>query len=255
MGEHKIKMINSCEKDWTTMSKTEQGKFCQFCSKEVVNFTTHSDQEIVKYFQENGNVCGRFKKDQLERPLVLPKMTKDSSRYYYFLLSGLLFFSNTHQVASQVHKIPPVPLETSKDTTESFPDSVKTTKPLEKEEIISGTVTDYEGEPLFQSVIKLEGTQLMAQSDFDGNYTIKLPKGTILPDSLNLIFCDIFLNTMDTITIKQKFPQVINHQFDTTHLELEMGITVVIKEYKKPSLIKRLIHRFSSNDSIRQKGK
>jgi len=51
------------------MLPTEQGRFCDACIKEVIDFTKMHDKEILAYFssQTQQPVCGRFYKHQIDR--------------------------------------------------------------------------------------------------------------------------------------------------------------------------------------------
>lgn len=64
-----IDIPNPCKEDWEKMTIADNGKYCSSCKKTVVNFTEMSDSEIVAYFSEYKNICGRFKKNQLNRNL------------------------------------------------------------------------------------------------------------------------------------------------------------------------------------------
>ena len=45
-----------CHEDWNKMTQSEKGKFCNACSKQVVDFTLMSDQEVLNYFSKtSGN--------------------------------------------------------------------------------------------------------------------------------------------------------------------------------------------------------
>src|SRR5687768_12257420 len=65
----KLQVPQPCNEDWNKFDKTEKGGFCGSCSKEVIDFTTLSDQEIKEYFlsSRSSKVCGRFNKEQLNR--------------------------------------------------------------------------------------------------------------------------------------------------------------------------------------------
>lgn len=68
MKNFKIRIPEPCHEDWDAMTKNEQGKHCQVCSKTVVDFTNKSTEEIGAYLSENASakLCGRFKTTQLE---------------------------------------------------------------------------------------------------------------------------------------------------------------------------------------------
>ena len=68
-----ISILKPCGENWQNMTLAEKGKFCASCQKKVIDFTSSSDREIVKYYNQNSKVCGRFTTEQLNRNLVLPK--------------------------------------------------------------------------------------------------------------------------------------------------------------------------------------
>jgi len=60
-----------CHEDWDNMTPRDKGRFCASCSKQVVDFSLMSDQQVLNYFKNaTGNVCGRFANDQLQRPMI-----------------------------------------------------------------------------------------------------------------------------------------------------------------------------------------
>lgn len=64
-----------CHEDWSRMKPEAQGRFCESCSKTVVDFSSMSDFSIVHYLEgkKNESVCGRFRPDQMERVYVLTR--------------------------------------------------------------------------------------------------------------------------------------------------------------------------------------
>lgn len=69
-----LKIAEPCHENWDTMMEVEKGRFCNVCSKDVVDFTRYSDVEIVDYFEQlkskpSGSICGRFKSKQIDAPL------------------------------------------------------------------------------------------------------------------------------------------------------------------------------------------
>jgi hypothetical protein len=58
-----------CNEDWNKMTQTLQGAFCGSCQKEVIDFTTMTDDEVLHFLQKNTgkNLCGRATKTQLTR--------------------------------------------------------------------------------------------------------------------------------------------------------------------------------------------
>ncbi len=69
---NKIKMYldlpDPCSENWENMLPGMNGRFCQRCRKEVIDFTTMSDSEILKFFVDKTNIpCGSFRQDQIDR--------------------------------------------------------------------------------------------------------------------------------------------------------------------------------------------
>jgi hypothetical protein len=69
MKEFKIRIPEPCHEDWNGMTKNEQGRHCQACSKTVIDFTDKEPEEIEAYLTANAStkLCGRFKTTQLDK--------------------------------------------------------------------------------------------------------------------------------------------------------------------------------------------
>lgn len=73
-----ISIPEPCHEDWAKMTTTEKGKFCSVCTKEVFDFTSKTDEELVKILSNNKNACGRLKKSQLNREVKLERKSGQS---------------------------------------------------------------------------------------------------------------------------------------------------------------------------------
>ncbi|UOQ53857.1 energy transducer TonB [Hymenobacter cellulosivorans] len=62
--------LAACPADWQQMTPTAQGRHCQSCNREVVDFTTatQADLAAARTAAPNGHLCGRFRQDQLAAP-------------------------------------------------------------------------------------------------------------------------------------------------------------------------------------------
>ena len=59
-----------CSEKFQNFKKTNAGGFCNSCSKEVVDFTKMSSNEIIAYLKKNQSfTCGVFNKTQLSNTL------------------------------------------------------------------------------------------------------------------------------------------------------------------------------------------
>ena len=95
-----ISVPEPCHEDWNKMTPVEQGKHCAVCQKNVVDFTTQDDEEILNFFKNyNGSACGRFTNEQLNRPIEIIELKPASSFLKYaagLLLPGLMIGSKVN---------------------------------------------------------------------------------------------------------------------------------------------------------------
>lgn len=68
----KISVPKPCHEDWNAMTPDQTGRFCNSCSKSVVDFSSMKAAEIQKYFIQNQGqkICGRFKTEQLDSIII-----------------------------------------------------------------------------------------------------------------------------------------------------------------------------------------
>ena len=90
-----ISIPKPCHEDWSKMSPNEKGRFCQSCSKSVIDFTEMPQQSIEEYLNNNGDkrICGRFKVSQLDQIRIeIPQhiFQKRMSFHKFFLLALLI---------------------------------------------------------------------------------------------------------------------------------------------------------------------
>jgi hypothetical protein len=96
--KHKITIPKPCHEDWTKMTPNNNGRFCGSCSKNVIDFTNMLPDEIQVYFQQHGNVCGRFKNSQLDSLIIqIPNRVLYSQTQYrkMFLLALFIAMGTT----------------------------------------------------------------------------------------------------------------------------------------------------------------
>lgn len=62
-----IAISSPCHEKWSDFTPTHHGGFCGSCQKEVIDFTSWSDEKIKEYFRNKPtNTCGRFQQQQLK---------------------------------------------------------------------------------------------------------------------------------------------------------------------------------------------
>ena len=95
----KISIPDPCHEDWNKMIPNEKGRFCQSCSKTVVDFTTMLPDDIKNYFLENRgkSICGRIKQSQLDSIVIqIPRSVLYSqTNYHHFFLLALFAVMGT----------------------------------------------------------------------------------------------------------------------------------------------------------------
>ncbi len=176
-----ISIPKPCHEDWNKMTAAEQGKFCGACQKTVVDFSTMSDGEIVRLFeQKKGKLCGRFATTQLERPIEPTKVYKTNwFKWVMQLLVPMALFSKSSFGQKKTPKL------TTTTTNENRPVIVgkyitrfepkKDTLNEPKITIVSGQIVDEENQPIPYASIIIEQTKIGVVSDTNGHFKISVP--------------------------------------------------------------------------------
>ncbi|NQY07628.1 MAG: hypothetical protein HRT68_15890, partial [Flavobacteriaceae bacterium] len=161
-----ISIPEPCHEDWSKMTPVEQGRHCDVCSKNVVDFTTFSDEAIYKYFNKYDNLCGRFNSSQLDRSIALQR--KETPNYLSYAFSGLLSLSL---------------LTTTK--TNAAPDLQGSPVIHVQQNTIKGIVIDAFGNHLSDVIIEVKSSGVTTKTDHTGYYVIEAKLGDILEFSSN----------------------------------------------------------------------
>ncbi|MBC3846045.1 energy transducer TonB [Winogradskyella echinorum] len=97
---YSISIPAPCHEEWSKMTPNEKGRFCQSCSKTVVDFTKMNVNEIQDYIQLNKDkrICGHIKQSQLNSiNLKVPESIFNQHLNFHrlFLLALLLTMGMT----------------------------------------------------------------------------------------------------------------------------------------------------------------
>ena len=61
-----IDIPQPCDQNWDSMSQSEKGRFCEKCSKHLIDFRDKTDKEIAElHLTSWGKVCGIYLPEQL----------------------------------------------------------------------------------------------------------------------------------------------------------------------------------------------
>jgi len=104
MQQIQLSIPEPCHQSWEGMTPTDQGRFCNACAKQVIDFSTMSDAQVLNYFShiKNDNVCGRVYPDQLDRTIAMPVQPKKRIfGYWQYITMLFLFFGKGSNAKAQ----------------------------------------------------------------------------------------------------------------------------------------------------------
>lgn len=102
-----VQIPKPCHENWAQMQPNEQGRFCASCQKTVVDYSSLSDQELVRLLSKVPEAsCGRLRPDQLDRLLVESDSAYGSiwRRWVSLLTMGLLGWQTAQAQINQGKK-------------------------------------------------------------------------------------------------------------------------------------------------------
>lgn len=172
-----IAIPQPCQEDWDKMTPTEQGAFCNVCSKCVVDFTRFSDSELLAYFSNPPkNICGRFDVKKLNIVTSsTPKTHSPLAKRLFWGLAMVAGIGTTLKAQSTTTNNKPSTEQEPFYNNGAILQSSQTTS--DTTGVITGVVLDSTtNEPLFAVSVFIEGTSIGASTDFDGKFKLVLPK-------------------------------------------------------------------------------
>lgn len=168
MKKLQLLLTSPCSENWEEMEPTAKGRYCQVCTKQVVDLTTKSDAELIAFFsKKKANVCGRLLSTQLHRELVIPPQKSN----WHWLLP--IVWGASVAIPSKAQELKPV----IEQNDAAFPSFSGTSFHVQKGPItdtIKGKVTDEKtGKPLAGVKIKRKGfNNVLALTDSTGAFKL-----------------------------------------------------------------------------------
>lgn len=228
--QYKIELPNPCEQNWAGMPRINGGFYCHQCTKVVHDFSTLSDEELIRLIssRKNQGICGRFNTSQLNRNIIINTTPAQSNhRTLSVVIFGLLslrLFSQNQQISLQ-------PQNTSKLNKVVFTNNQKTPVKVLKGRIfnskskkgIAASISVYVSNKDTVCVLK-------SMADTNGYYSLNLPV-----KELGYFFKIEFSNTHyqnRQITLKR---EQIPNQLNVSLLEVQgapVEVEIVAKAVK-----------------------
>ena len=185
MQKLQLSIPKPCHENWQNMTATEQGRFCNACAKEVIDFSMMTDSEVLNYFTTitNNNVCGRVLPSQLNRPITYPMQIKKKMYWYWnYMVMFFMFFGKSNAIKAQGKIVAPVAQNQVKRSHSPNGEVVVVAGAINKvaTKTIQGKVTDNNKNPIAYASILIKGTKTGVVADAKGLFTIKAPQGAVL---------------------------------------------------------------------------
>lgn len=161
------------------MTPAAQGRHCAACDKVVVDFTRMTDRELLAYLEQaSGSTCGRFRVQQLNRPLALPTTDHSGWRRPFLALATLLGIeaaSASAALAQTVTQPKPLPRAITLGMVAPAAQPVQPSLPLS---VVRGVVLDSTTQQPLQGVtVLVAGTTTGVATGVDGQFELRLPEG------------------------------------------------------------------------------
>ncbi|PZD77002.1 carboxypeptidase-like regulatory domain-containing protein [Mesonia sp. K7] len=222
----KIDIPEPCSESWQKMTPNQDGRFCDSCQKTVVDFTKFSDRELLHYIKGKDQLCGRFYQNQLKEYQANTSAFQLSSRWS-FALSLFTFLGISSPIFAQTSNP-----KTEQTDNKSWKSVLPQKKSLQDSITFTGTVTDDQAMPLPGVNVVLKGTTIGTQTDFDGNFSLKVSKKDV-PEKIDLFFSYVGFDTQE---------KRIKNKNENINISLEQGPAlggVVVYSYKKQNIFRR----------------
>jgi hypothetical protein len=168
----KISIPTPCSENWSTMQPREQGRFCASCQKCVIDFTTASDTAIIDFLStKKEGVCGHFTKSQLDRTLIINKI---SNRHRFGMVASMLFVSAVSFSKNTIEMSKPLfvlsPFQNQKVDSIDEKSSINISSKLE------GHILDtIDNQAIVGAIIKIKGDTNTVNTDIDGYFKMTIP--------------------------------------------------------------------------------
>jgi len=241
MKKFKIAIPSPCTENWQDMRPGANGRFCLHCEKEVIDFRTYGDQELIAWLDKpHTKTCGHFRADQLdifnqEEPIIRNRYIKAR----LFMMS-LLAFLTTKDVAAKAWSETGRPTYMSSDRFKKENQSSAEMACKDTTNIVRGVITDPQKNPLPGVYIFVKNRKIPFTTDSRGCFSISLPSNKPYDEEI------LRISYIGFNTIERK----IKLDGQTTDLVIVLKeddrvlLGEVVVAYPKRNLFYRITHPF-----------
>jgi len=229
-----LQINTPCQENWDIMKPDTQGRFCNSCSKQVVDFTGLSDSEIINLISRaKGSICGRLMESQINRELIT-ETERSQIKPFNPIMAGLVFLSLAEQASAQQHVDSPDAL--SKTSLQQFVlppinfihNHVMTADTVIH--IINGQILDsVNSYPLSGVSVLIKGTNVGVLTNDKGFFELNVPDN-LVADSI-LLSVSYIGYKHDTLVINSHNAR--SNQFFLKQVDMLMGDVVIVRVQKK----------------------
>lgn len=230
-----ISIPQPCHEDWSKMTPTQQGRFCNACQKCVVDFTTFTDRQLYEFLNKYKDqyICGRTYTNQLNRNIYPKERPYKHYINKFFIAIGTAILTAELPSKSLFAQTPYEQAVYEQPNTDTVAKQVYT---------LSGIVRDNNGEPLIGAFIEVmqNGTICnTVKTDEDGKYSIILKSGVYAIKTTYTGFVNetaiINLSDKDVRTIT-----IMKESMQLTEMTITTGGMIHIKEDRRPNFWQRI---------------
>ncbi|WP_281612683.1 carboxypeptidase-like regulatory domain-containing protein [Flammeovirga sp. SubArs3] len=245
-----LKIDTPCKENWDNMSLNEKGRFCEICSKTLIDFTQKTDSQIIKEINNNENLCVRLTSEQEKIPFVEIKKNNENKLPYSNVAVGLMIVTSLS--FNQTSEATNVPLQADLEQTSNndlgADKSINTTT-FKRSTLFSGQITSENGEVVenakvtFITINQIFSTYTLK----DGTFSIKIPKELIDDENVIRVSYDqikyhktdnkkfVGYETIDYVLTKQEISSEYN--IKATHIRHIIGKVRVMKDDETPVVL------------------
>lgn len=249
MDKPSVQISTPCSEQWADMKLVEGSRFCGNCQKTVTDFTAMTDDEVMQVIvQHRGHACGRFRIEQLSRPLrTYSPVSYTPQRFWGLLAAGLLGWHTTQaqvtdqEVSNEKITVQPV---ANRLKHQSQPSTSSSVTQIDSSKVITGrVVAESNNSGLSGVFVTIKGITKGVITDSTGNFRLVIPAEYEAGETtLGASFIG-FVRQEVSVKLNRQSPLLIALTEDSVLL----GEVIVVGNYQKPSFLDRLRNRLPTN--------